>query len=355
MLTFWTCLIFVLFLDIYDCFKIKNFEYPNTHPVYRNCSIKKCNSLHKGYYNSRTYQIKKNVQEPNEQTNKFDDTYIYHTPVLLREVIYYMMKDEENSSVSSFDQNMNDNRDTKCYSNNINSINNNINSINCSNSSKSQGYILEKTWCHLNNNMNRSSRSIKNCSFLNEKKDIEYIEECSENFNSKNTNNLCKNSYTTNYNNEQVNYYIDATLGGGGHTLEILNKIPNCRIIGIDKDIEALYYNKIKLKRFINNNKLKLIHGDYGNILHLLHLHSLPIFNYYSGILIDLGVSSHQLKCCDRGFSYKYNGILDMNMNKYTESQYLSKLFRNDNEHINDINDIKKKPKKIVIINFIIF
>lgn len=345
MLTFWTCLIFVLFLDIYDCFKIKNFEYPNTHPVYRNCSIKKCNSLHKGYYNSRTYQIKKNVQEPNEQTNKFDDTYIYHTPVLLREVIYYMMKDEENSSVSSFDQNMNDNRDTKCYSNNINSINNNINSINCSNSSKSQGYILEKTWCHLNNNMNRSSRSIKNCSFLNEKKDIEYIEECSENFNSKNTNNLCKNSYTTNYNNEQVNYYIDATLGGGGHTLEILNKIPNCRIIGIDKDIEALYYNKIKLKRFVNNNKLKLIHGDYGNILHLLHLHSLPIFNYYSGILIDLGVSSHQLKCCDRGFSYKYNGILDMNMNKYTESQYLSKLFRNDNEHINDINDIKKNPK----------
>ncbi|SOV79443.1 S-adenosyl-methyltransferase, putative [Plasmodium sp. gorilla clade G3] len=336
---FWTCLIFVLFLDIYDCFKIKNFHYINTHPLYRNCYIKKCNTLHKRYYNSRTYQIK-NVQEHNEETNKFDDTYIYHTPVLLTEVIYYMMKDEENSSVSSFDQNLNDNKDTKCDSNTINTINDN--SIN---SSKCQGSILEKTWCHLNNNMNTSSTNIKNSSSLYEKKKKECIEESIEKPNSKSANNLCKNSYTTNHNNEQVNYYIDATLGGGGHTLEILNKISNCKIIGIDKDIEALYYNKIKLKTYINNNKLKLIHGDYGNILHLLHLHSLPIFNYYNGILIDLGVSSHQLKCSDRGFSYKYNGILDMNMNKYTESQYLSKLYRNDNEHINDINDIKKKKK----------
>ncbi|SOV23909.1 S-adenosyl-methyltransferase, putative [Plasmodium sp. DRC-Itaito] len=341
---FWTSLIFVLFLNIYDCFKIKKFQYINTHPLYRNSYIKKCNTLlHKELYNNPTFQIK-NVQEHNEQTNKFDDTYIYHTPVLLNEVIYYMMKDEETSSFSSCDQNGSDHKDTNCYINNIN-INkiNNINNINKINNINNVCHrsILEETGCHPNNNINTSNRNIKNCYSLNEKK-IECIE---ENTNAKSTNYLCKNSSTINHKNEQVNYYIDATLGGGGHTLEILNKISNCKIIGIDKDIEALYYNKIKLKTYINNNKLKLIHGDYRNILHLLYSHSLPIFNYYSGILIDLGVSSHQLKCSDRGFSYKYNGILDMNMNKYTEKQYLSKVYRNDNEHIININDIKKKKK----------
>ncbi|EUD66078.1 16S rRNA (-N4)-methyltransferase [Plasmodium inui San Antonio 1] len=118
-------------------------------------------------------------------------------------------------------------------------------------------------------------------------------------------------------------YYIDATLGGGGHTLEMLKKLgPTSKVIAIDKDIESIYYNKEKLKCYIDVNKLTMIHGDYRHIIHLLHRYGLPLFGSYSGILLDLGVSTHQLRCGRRGFSYKHNSPLDMTMDRYTDEEY---------------------------------
>ncbi|GAW83742.1 S-adenosyl-methyltransferase mraW [Plasmodium gonderi] len=118
-------------------------------------------------------------------------------------------------------------------------------------------------------------------------------------------------------------YYIDATLGGGGHTMEILKNFPQtCKVIAVDKDIESIYYNKHKLQKYLDQEKLTIIHGDYRNIMNLLYRHSLPLFGKYSGILIDLGMSTHQLKCRKRGFSYKYNDLLDMCMDKYTTAEY---------------------------------
>ncbi|ANQ11132.1 SAM dependent methyltransferase [Plasmodium coatneyi] len=118
-------------------------------------------------------------------------------------------------------------------------------------------------------------------------------------------------------------YYIDATLGGGGHTLEILkNLAPTSKVVAIDKDIESIYYSKQKLQCYVDVNRLTMIHGDYRHIIHLLHRHGLPLFGSYSGILLDLGVSTHQLRCGRRGFSYKHNGLLDMSMDRYTDEEY---------------------------------
>ncbi|CAA9991161.1 S-adenosyl-methyltransferase, putative [Plasmodium knowlesi strain H] len=123
--------------------------------------------------------------------------------------------------------------------------------------------------------------------------------------------------------NTSPEYYIDATLGGGGHTLEILKSFPRTsRVVAIDKDIESIYYSKQKLQCYVDTNKLTMIHGDYRYIIHLLHRHGLPLFGRYSGILLDLGVSTHQLKCGRRGFSYQHNGLLDMSIDRYTDEEY---------------------------------
>ncbi|EDL44176.1 S-adenosyl-methyltransferase mraW, putative [Plasmodium vivax] len=123
--------------------------------------------------------------------------------------------------------------------------------------------------------------------------------------------------------NPPVEYFIDATLGGGGHTLEMLKKLaPTSKVIAIDKDIESIYYNQQKLQRYVDANKLTMIHGDYRYIIHLLHRYGLPLFGSYSGILLDLGASTHQLRCGRRGFSYKHNGLLDMSMDRYTDEEY---------------------------------
>lgn len=141
---------------------------------------------------------------------------------------------------------------------------------------------------------------------------------------------------------ETFKYFIDATLGGGGHTLEILNKIKNAKVIAIDKDIESLLYVKQKLHKYIHENRLFLIHGDFRNILLLLTKHFMPLTNYY-GMLVDLGVSSHQLKCSNRGFSYKYNGVLDMRMDKQSENDIRSDFIQPlDVEHTNDKSDSNK-------------
>lgn len=107
--------------------------------------------------------------------------------------------------------------------------------------------------------------------------------------------------------------YIDATLGGGGHTEAIL-RAGGC-VLGIDTDNEAITYCKKKLKseheEFITNKKVVLIRGNFREIDHLSKQHG---FDTVAGILFDLGVSSYQLDKPERGFSFRHSGPLDMRM-----------------------------------------
>jgi len=104
--------------------------------------------------------------------------------------------------------------------------------------------------------------------------------------------------------------YIDCTLGGGGHSKAILERIyPDGLLIGIDQDIEAIKRAREELSIYLD--KVILIHHNFKSLEEIIS--DLKIKNI-SGILYDLGVSSHQLKEKERGFSFKEDGPLDMRM-----------------------------------------
>lgn len=104
--------------------------------------------------------------------------------------------------------------------------------------------------------------------------------------------------------------FIDCTLGGGGHSKAILENIyPYGLLIGIDQDIEAIEIAKEELKIYID--KVKLVKGNFKNLEGILS--DLKI-ETVSGIIFDLGVSFHQLKEKERGFSFKEDSRLDMRM-----------------------------------------
>ncbi len=105
--------------------------------------------------------------------------------------------------------------------------------------------------------------------------------------------------------------YVDGTMGGAGHSIEIVNRLSNDgRLIGIDRDEEALKASK---ERLVNYKNVTYIHDNHDNIKEILQ--KLGI-NQVDGILLDLGVSSYQLDERNRGFSYLGENELDMRMDK---------------------------------------
>lgn len=109
--------------------------------------------------------------------------------------------------------------------------------------------------------------------------------------------------------------YVDATLGGGGHSEEILRKLSNGKgfLIGIDQDDDAIRETGSRLKKYIDDKKLIIVKSNFENIDKVLD--GLNI-NNVDGILFDLGVSSYQLDEGERGFSYNKDAKLDMRMDK---------------------------------------
>jgi 16S rRNA (cytosine1402-N4)-methyltransferase len=100
--------------------------------------------------------------------------------------------------------------------------------------------------------------------------------------------------------------YIDATVGGGGHTLEIVKR--GGVVLGIDTDEDAVQFTGEKSHK---NNHITLVQGNFKDIDILAKEHG---FEMADGILFDLGVSSHQFDTPERGFSFQNNGPLDMRM-----------------------------------------
>lgn len=108
--------------------------------------------------------------------------------------------------------------------------------------------------------------------------------------------------------------YVDGTLGGAGHSYEILKKLNGSgMLIGIDRDNDALNAASKRLSEFSN---YKLVHDNHSNIKNILE--NLNIKGV-DGILLDLGVSSYQLDEASRGFSYMNDARLDMRMNQEDE------------------------------------
>ena len=104
--------------------------------------------------------------------------------------------------------------------------------------------------------------------------------------------------------------YVDGTLGGAGHSSEIVKKLTTGRLIGIDQDEDAI---KAASERLQDYSNVTIVRSNYENMKNVLA--ELGI-EKVDGILLDLGVSSYQLDTIERGFSYKYDTELDMRMDR---------------------------------------
>jgi len=111
----------------------------------------------------------------------------------------------------------------------------------------------------------------------------------------------------------QGGVYLDATLGLGGHTLEILKRYENTRVIGMDRDEAALKAAAELLAEF--GDRVRFFQADFR---HLDEVLDEADGEAPDGILMDLGVSSMQLEDADRGFSLSKDGPLDMRMDRHT-------------------------------------
>jgi len=134
--------------------------------------------------------------------------------------------------------------------------------------------------------------------------------------------------------------YLDATVGLGGHALEIVRRLTTGRLIGLDRDEQALEIARQRLREF--QGKVTLVHGEFSRVQELAGEMRWPPLD---GVLADLGVSSLQLGEGQRGFSFRVAGPLDMRMdlqatttaadivNSTAEKELADLLYRLGEEH----------------------
>ena len=135
--------------------------------------------------------------------------------------------------------------------------------------------------------------------------------------------------------------YLDATLGGGGHSYEILKRSsPDGKLIGLDLDQDALKSAGEKLSRF--GSRVVTVHSNYKDACKVLD--SLGI-QYIDGAIMDFGISSHQIDEASRGFSYTKDAQLDMRMdqsqsltaykvvNEYSQKKLIEMLYQYGEEN----------------------
>ena len=123
--------------------------------------------------------------------------------------------------------------------------------------------------------------------------------------------------------------FVDATFGGGGHSREILERLgPKGKLIAFERDSDAIK-NAPKDKRLI------LVHNNFRFVQNFVR--ALGFIGKVDGILADLGVSSHQFDTAERGFSFRFDGNLDMRMNKRSGKTAADIVNTYDEERLADI------------------
>jgi len=140
--------------------------------------------------------------------------------------------------------------------------------------------------------------------------------------------------------------YVDCTTGGGGHIRAMLAaSSPGGKVIGIDRDKEALAEAEKVLSSY--KGRFKLVHSDFKRIDEILDESGIDSVD---GVLADLGVSSHQLDSAGRGFSFLRDGPLDMRMDQHSgesASELLERLSAEELEHIFKVYGEERFARKI--------
>ncbi len=112
--------------------------------------------------------------------------------------------------------------------------------------------------------------------------------------------------------------YVDVTFGGGGHSREIIAQLgPKGKLLGFDQDLDAV-------KNSIDDKRFTFVRSNFRYLKNFLKYHNIEKVD---GILADLGVSSHHFDEAERGFSFRFDGALDMRMN--TESKLTAAVILN--------------------------
>lgn len=112
--------------------------------------------------------------------------------------------------------------------------------------------------------------------------------------------------------------YVDVTFGGGGHSSAILKKLQKNdelkgRLYSFDQDIEAFENAKINRPEVVNNPQWQFVHSNFRYLRNFLDYYGV---NAIDGLIADLGVSFHHFDSAERGFSFRFDGPLDMRMNQ---------------------------------------
>ncbi len=110
--------------------------------------------------------------------------------------------------------------------------------------------------------------------------------------------------------------YVDGTAGGGGHSAEILSHLKEGKLISIDQDPDAIRHVR---ERFKDNPNSIIVKGNFSDMKELLNARGVYCVD---GVMLDIGVSSHQLDTSQRGFSFHEDAPLDMRMSQSGESAY---------------------------------
>lgn len=108
--------------------------------------------------------------------------------------------------------------------------------------------------------------------------------------------------------------YVDGTLGGAGHSSEIVKRLKTGRLIGIDQDTDAINAATKRLEPY--KDRVTLVHDNFSNVKAVFAQLGIEKAD---GFLLDIGVSSHQLDEAERGFSYMQDAPLDMRMNSESD------------------------------------
>src|SRR5690349_15294262 len=123
---------------------------------------------------------------------------------------------------------------------------------------------------------------------------------------------------------------LDGTLGGGGHSLALLEAGVE-RVTGIDRDPDALEAARLRLAPFAAQDRFRAYLGNFAHIDEIPELSN----QRFAGILLDLGISSHQIDDASRGFTFRQEAPLDMRMDRgsASDSMTASELLNTADEH----------------------
>ena len=137
--------------------------------------------------------------------------------------------------------------------------------------------------------------------------------------------------------------YLDGTAGGGGHSAEILKRLGNGRLICVDQDPDAI---RTLHEKFDGYENVTIVQSNFSEIRSILFELDIPSLD---GVLLDIGVSSHQLDTAERGFSYHNDAPLDMRMSQsgVTAAELVNNLQFSELLHILSVYGEEKFAKNI--------